>query len=717
MNCPCTPGGELAKRLRSGEEQLRGPTGYVVKIVERAGEKVVDQLHKTNPWRGEDCNRQGCHHCWTKIKTSKYKTQCCKKRSLIYETWCISCEEKEIAKIKNETEDEKERKSRIAKIKLHKYVGETARTTFERGFEHINDKKQLSSKSHMLKHCLEMHREEKMDEVEFGIRTVRHTRTSFERQILESVIIQENRNHHILNSKSEYNRCALPRLTTKIGENDYKKWEDKQKEDAVKEKEIESQIRDLRMKRYKTRQPESSREEMPANKKRKTAGDKYKKVFQKDAPKEKRKEKERPDENPNSSKRSKLEEILPQADSQTPPPSGIRRGEESTPDKSGQILFGPLETVEILEFDYVKHVKEHEEKEKKEEEKRKTRIEIAARMEKSWELMRCLKEIIKENSPNWETSKEKREKERIEAEKKAERKEKAREKKEKTMNNFVQKKITDALYKLPEKERNELKDEEIKVKRLELKEAKENVWKKWRNKKEKNDKQIEKNKTKTEILELKLDKIEKALEKIREEKENEREKLKREMARRRKYVEENKLKENERIIKEKNKKEKIQKKHQLEKHWELMRWICTFIENHREEWEENDKAEEENKRKLEEKEKWEKLTMEEKGKVLERKAERKHLSREELIEKAKKKRNMWTEWRGRPLPRLASGEGGGLALESDEGVEIDQGVEITPDQGVEKIPYYRNESLLTLFRESIIEEEGRERLEISAHPV
>ena len=57
-----------------------------------------------------------------------------------------------------------------------------------------------------------------MEEIEFGMRIVREARSAFERQIAESVQIQnQKRSNIILNSKSEYNRCALPRLTANIG--------------------------------------------------------------------------------------------------------------------------------------------------------------------------------------------------------------------------------------------------------------------------------------------------------------------------------------------------------------------------------------------------------------------------------------------------------------------------------------------------------------------
>jgi hypothetical protein len=69
------------------------------------------------------------------------------------------------------------------------------------------------------------------------------TRSAFERQILESVEIQKARNQLIMNDKSEYNRCALPRLTTILGEKELKKWREEDKIEMEKEATIEEKIR------------------------------------------------------------------------------------------------------------------------------------------------------------------------------------------------------------------------------------------------------------------------------------------------------------------------------------------------------------------------------------------------------------------------------------------------------------------------------------------
>ena len=71
MFVPFTPGGELARRLRESEAQLEKQTGYRIKIVERTGTKIEDLLHRSNPWQGQDCEREGCLLCKTKIRTAK----------------------------------------------------------------------------------------------------------------------------------------------------------------------------------------------------------------------------------------------------------------------------------------------------------------------------------------------------------------------------------------------------------------------------------------------------------------------------------------------------------------------------------------------------------------------------------------------------------------------------------------------------------------------
>jgi hypothetical protein len=88
---------------------------------------------------------------------------------------------------------------------------------------HLSDYENLSTKSHILKHAVEVYQEEELNNIRFGIKITKSAKTSFERQIFESVEIQENIHHHLLNSRSEYNQCAAPRLMCKLGDNAFKK--------------------------------------------------------------------------------------------------------------------------------------------------------------------------------------------------------------------------------------------------------------------------------------------------------------------------------------------------------------------------------------------------------------------------------------------------------------------------------------------------------------
>ena len=91
---PFTTHNALAKSMREAEEKLGKLTGYKLKVVERAGTKLDDILHKSDPLQGIDCRRRSCLLCTTKSKTGKNSSQDCYKRSCVYEIWCMKCYEK-----------------------------------------------------------------------------------------------------------------------------------------------------------------------------------------------------------------------------------------------------------------------------------------------------------------------------------------------------------------------------------------------------------------------------------------------------------------------------------------------------------------------------------------------------------------------------------------------------------------------------------------------
>ena len=96
-------------------------------------------------------------------------------------------------------------------------------------------------------------------------------------------------------------------------------------------------------------------------------------------------------------------------------------------------------------------------------------------------------------------------------------------------------------------------------------------------------------------------------------------------------------------MKEKERKAKLKKKAELEKHWDMLRWITSFIEENKIKWNEQDLIKEQ------EREAWESQTNEEKINIL-KEQENKKLSREEKIALADTKKKYWTEWRGLKHP-------------------------------------------------------------------
>jgi hypothetical protein len=86
---------ELAARLRENEEKMEEMTGYRLKIEEIGGNKLVDILHKANPWAGEDCKRKGCLLCNTKRIEGKKNAQDCRKQNCVYKTTCLTCRDRQ----------------------------------------------------------------------------------------------------------------------------------------------------------------------------------------------------------------------------------------------------------------------------------------------------------------------------------------------------------------------------------------------------------------------------------------------------------------------------------------------------------------------------------------------------------------------------------------------------------------------------------------------
>ena len=94
------------------------------------------------------------------------------------------------------------------------------------------------------------------------MKVIKYHKSSFERQIHESVMIQASRaKHNIMNSRSEYNRCTVPRLGVKMGSRAVKEKEEEQ--ELILEQELEERISKMR----KTRKAPKNSKEGPRAKK------------------------------------------------------------------------------------------------------------------------------------------------------------------------------------------------------------------------------------------------------------------------------------------------------------------------------------------------------------------------------------------------------------------------------------------------------------------
>ena len=107
MFVPHTVDSGLAKELRELEYNMEAMTGHRLKITEKAGSQLEDLLTSSNPWKGVDCGRDKCLLCETKLYTGKLLKQECDRRNLVYETVCITCEERDTEEIEKDERDDK----------------------------------------------------------------------------------------------------------------------------------------------------------------------------------------------------------------------------------------------------------------------------------------------------------------------------------------------------------------------------------------------------------------------------------------------------------------------------------------------------------------------------------------------------------------------------------------------------------------------------------
>lgn len=102
----------------------------------------------------------------------------------------------------------------------------------------------------MLKHYFACHRDLKREEMRFGVRVRNKYVKSFERQVGEAIAIEQEqlKGTILLNSKSEFDICSVPRLTIR----NYKDNKEEMKEEEKMKRQLRGEIRQLKKRKTET---------------------------------------------------------------------------------------------------------------------------------------------------------------------------------------------------------------------------------------------------------------------------------------------------------------------------------------------------------------------------------------------------------------------------------------------------------------------------------
>ena len=239
---------------------------------------------------------------------------------------------------------------------------------------------------------------------------------------------------------------------------------------------------------------------------------------------------------------------------------------ETVEEETRVVIQGPEEEVELT--DWQEAFKDHILETRRLEREKLELKQRAEKKEQSWELLRQCTQFLKENESKWKNEEEDRKTEKQRKEEKNRRCQKANTQSETIGNQVRQQKIEKSMKLLPEHARMRAIKEEEKTRRIELREIKVNLWKKWRKEPKE---QAPKPKSRKETQEEWLDTLEKIHEKLAREEENRKKAKEICRERREKLRQEQKTKQEEMLKAHQEKEEKKIKKKMLEERWIIAR--------------------------------------------------------------------------------------------------------------------------------------------------
>jgi hypothetical protein len=168
-----TPNSTLKRQY---EREIRS-VGLKIKVVEQSGMTLKRELQRSDPFRDKTCGREQCMVCQNGGKGN------CNAIGVTYELICGSCE--------------------------HKYIGETSRTAYTRGKEHLRSLKRKEEGSVMWRHTGEEHGSDVPD-FTMNVTGV-FGDDAMLRQVTEAVLISRTQSSKLINNKNEWNHVSIPR--------------------------------------------------------------------------------------------------------------------------------------------------------------------------------------------------------------------------------------------------------------------------------------------------------------------------------------------------------------------------------------------------------------------------------------------------------------------------------------------------------------------------
>ena len=97
------------------------------------------------------------------------------------------------------------------------YIGESARTMYDRGNEHLNDLLTENKGKPLWEHVKEEH-EGEVRTSSFKMKLIKKNKSALQRQIREALEIEGSGAEVVLNMKGEWNGSRIPRIRVEVGD-------------------------------------------------------------------------------------------------------------------------------------------------------------------------------------------------------------------------------------------------------------------------------------------------------------------------------------------------------------------------------------------------------------------------------------------------------------------------------------------------------------------